>query len=48
MRKYIIASMLLLSGLLLTSCVRNSSTRTSVNVLLKTTVGIPKDIGTAD
>ncbi|MBB3967957.1 hypothetical protein [Mucilaginibacter phyllosphaerae] len=48
MRKNIIAYLVLLGGLLLTSCVKQQSARITLDVFLKATTGARKDIGTAD
>ncbi|WP_166727647.1 hypothetical protein [Mucilaginibacter gilvus] len=46
MRKICLAALILLSGII-TSCIK-SSTVTAMDVFLKPSVGVRKDIGTAD
>ena len=48
MKKTVFGYILLLSGIFLTSCIKHTSVRTGMDVLLKATIGIRKDIGTAD
>ncbi|QXV64088.1 hypothetical protein INP83_13390 [Mucilaginibacter sp. 21P] len=48
MKKTLLGYILLLCGMFLSSCIKQTSVRTSMDVLLKATIGIRKDIGTAD
>ncbi|WP_162499868.1 hypothetical protein [Mucilaginibacter terrigena] len=48
MKKNVFAYLVLISGLLLSSCVKQNSVRITMDIFLKATTGIRKDIGTAD
>ncbi|MET3979543.1 hypothetical protein ABIB62_002128 [Mucilaginibacter sp. UYP25] len=48
MKKTVLAYVFLLSGILISSCVKPTSMRITMDMFLKATTGIRKDIGTAD
>jgi hypothetical protein len=48
MKKTIIIYVMFLGGLFFTSCAKKSNVRITMDILLKATSGIRKDIGTAD
>jgi hypothetical protein len=48
MKKTLFAYLVLFGGLLLSSCVKQNGVRLTMDIFLKSTTGIKKDIGTAD
>ncbi len=48
MKKTVLAYVVLLGGLLVSSCVKPANVRITMDMFLKATTGIRKDIGTAD
>jgi hypothetical protein len=48
MKRNLLAYIVLISGVLLSSCVKQTSMRTTMDIFLKATTGVRKDIGTAD
>ncbi|WP_158596563.1 hypothetical protein [Mucilaginibacter phyllosphaerae] len=48
MKKNTFKYLVLLAGLLLSSCVKQSSVRITMDTFFKSTTGVRKDIGTAD
>ncbi len=48
MKKRLLTYVFLLGGLLLSSCVKTKNMRITMDMFLKSTSGIKKDIGTAD
>jgi hypothetical protein len=48
MKRKLLAYIILLSGLLFTSCVKHNTVRITMDIFLKATTDTRKDIGTAD
>lgn len=48
MKKTVLAYVIFLGGLLITSCVKPTGMRITMDIFLKATTGIRKDVGTAD
>ncbi|MBD1386450.1 hypothetical protein IDJ75_14285 [Mucilaginibacter rigui] len=48
MKKALFAYLILFGGLLLSSCVKQNGVRITMDIFLKATTGVRKDIGTAD
>ncbi|MBD1391470.1 hypothetical protein [Mucilaginibacter glaciei] len=47
MKKIFLASLLVFAGIL-TSCIQRTHVKSTIDVILQSTIGIRKDIGTAD
>ncbi|MFA6087011.1 hypothetical protein [Mucilaginibacter sp.] len=47
MKKIFFASLFVFAGIL-TSCMKQTRVKTTIDVILQSTIGIRKDIGTAD
>jgi hypothetical protein len=48
MKKALFTYIILFGGLLLSSCVKHTGMRITMDMFLKATTGIRKDVGTAD